>query len=93
MSKLLHVGLDVGSTTVKIVVLDENLNTLYTKVPVVTMMGCRDWDGNYFKYNDDTKYRQLLNYYSQASYNNVIDEANRIHSLFYLPEKKENESS
>ena len=57
------------------------------------MMGCRDWDGNYFKYNDDTKYRQLLNYYSQASYNNVIDEVNRIHSLFYLPEKKENESS
>lgn len=69
------------------------LNTLYTKVPVVTMMGCRDWDGNYFKYNDDTEYRQLLNYYSQASYNNVIDEVNRIHSLFYLPEKKENESS
>ena len=29
MSKLLHVGLDVGSTTVKIVVMDENLNTIY----------------------------------------------------------------
>ena len=29
MEKLLHVGLDVGSTTVKIVVLDENLNTIY----------------------------------------------------------------
>ena len=28
MSKLLHVGLDVGSTTVKIVVLDENLNII-----------------------------------------------------------------
>ena len=27
---VLHVGLDVGSTTVKIAVLDENLNTLYT---------------------------------------------------------------
>ena len=30
MSNLLHIGLDVGSTTVKIVVLDENKNTIYT---------------------------------------------------------------
>lgn len=30
MSKVLHVGLDVGSTTVKIAVMDEDLNILYT---------------------------------------------------------------
>ena len=30
MSNLLHVGLDVGSTTVKIVVMDENLNTIFS---------------------------------------------------------------
>ena len=30
MNTLLHVGLDVGSTTVKIAVMDENLNTIYT---------------------------------------------------------------
>ena len=30
MTKILHVGLDVGSTTVKIVVLDDNLQELYT---------------------------------------------------------------
>ena len=29
MENLLHVGLDVGSTTVKIVVLDSNLNIIY----------------------------------------------------------------
>lgn len=29
MEKLLHVGLDVGSTTVKIIVMDENKNTIY----------------------------------------------------------------
>ena len=28
--KILHVGLDVGSTTVKIVIMDNNLNTIYT---------------------------------------------------------------
>ena len=30
MNKILHVGLDVGSTTVKIVVMDEDLNIIYT---------------------------------------------------------------
>ena len=30
MIKTLHVGLDVGSTTIKIIVMDENLNTIYT---------------------------------------------------------------
>ena len=29
MTKILHVGLDVGSTTVKIVVMDQDLNTKY----------------------------------------------------------------
>ena len=30
MNNLLHVGLDVGSTTVKIVVMDHDLNTIYS---------------------------------------------------------------
>ena len=30
MNNILHVGLDVGSTTVKTAVMDENLNTIYT---------------------------------------------------------------
>ena len=29
MNQVLHVGLDVGSTTVKIIVMDSNLNTIY----------------------------------------------------------------
>ena len=40
MNKLLHVGLDVGSTTVKIVVMNHDLTTLYT---------------NYQRHNSDTK--------------------------------------
>ena len=40
MNKILHVGLDVGSTTVKIVVMDENLDTVCT---------------NYTRHNSDTK--------------------------------------
>ena len=30
MNELLHVGLDVGSTTVKIVVMNDNKNTIYS---------------------------------------------------------------
>ena len=40
MKKLLHVGLDVGSTTVKIVVMDEDLNII---------------DRNYKRHFSDTK--------------------------------------
>lgn len=29
-TKIVHIGLDVGSTTVKIAVIDEKLNTIYT---------------------------------------------------------------
>ena len=30
MKNILHVGLDVGSTTVKIIVMNDNLETIYT---------------------------------------------------------------
>ena len=30
MSKIVHIGMDVGSTTVKIAVMDENLKEIYT---------------------------------------------------------------
>ena len=32
MSELLHVGLDVGSTTVKIVVMNDKQETIYTTI-------------------------------------------------------------
>lgn len=60
------------------------LNTLYTEIPVITMMGCRDWNGNYFKVDEDNDYALHLNYYRQACYNSVIEEEKkRINSLFY----------
>ncbi len=65
------------------------LNTLYTKMPVITMMGCRDWDGNYFTVDQSTQYASLLNVYEQASYNNLIDYNNIVKQLFYITKKKE----
>ncbi len=32
MNKLLHIGLDVGSTTVKIAVMDDDLNEIYVDI-------------------------------------------------------------
>lgn len=60
------------------------LNTLYTKMPVITMMGIRDWDGNYYASNTSTPYDDLINIYEQACYNNVIDDKNRIQALFKI---------
>lgn len=65
------------------------LNTLYTKMPVITMIGCRDWDGNYFTVDQSTQYSSLLNIYEQASYNKLIDYNNTIKQLFYITKKKE----
>ena len=35
-NNILHVGLDVGSTTVKIIVMDSNLNTIYEITKIKT---------------------------------------------------------
>ena len=59
MSNLLHVGLDVGSTTVKIVVMDDKLNTIYE---------------NYQRHFSDTKntvckvLTEFLNNYKENTY-------------------------
>ncbi len=64
------------------------LNTLYTKMPVITMMGCKDWEENYFTVNQSTDYSSLLNIYQQAAYNNLIDSNQMIKQLFYLRKKE-----
>ena len=59
MNKILHVGLDVGSTTVKIAVMDEQLNTIYT---------------NYKRHFSDTKnticnmLEELISMYNDSSF-------------------------
>ena len=59
MSNLLHVGLDVGSTTVKIVVMDEDLNVIYS---------------NYQRHFSDTKntvchvLEELINQYQNCEF-------------------------
>lgn len=63
------------------------LNTLYTKMPVITMMGIKDWEGNYYTVHQDNPYAYDLNLYEQACYNNVIDDKKRIHALYKTQKK------
>ena len=58
------------------------LNTLYSKVPVVTALGCRDSEGNYFKVDDDHPYSDLLSIYDQASYNVIQEDEQRANTIF-----------
>ena len=65
------------------------LSTLYQKVPVITALGCRDWNNTYFKADEKNPYQEDLDLYNQASYNLLREEEKRSKTLFYL-RKKEN---
>lgn len=66
------------------------LNTLYTKVPVVTAMGCRDWNNQYFTVDDENaKYAEILNVYEDAAYNNLMEDTGKAKKLFYIRKKEE----
>ena len=58
------------------------LNSLYSKVPVVTALGCRDKDGHYFKIEDENRYSDILSVYRNAAYNLLREDDNRIDELF-----------
>lgn len=68
------------------------LNTLYTKVPVVSAMGCRDWNNHYFTVDDESaEYADLLNVYEDAAYNNLMEDTNKAKKLFYIRKKEEDQ--
>ena len=62
------------------------LETLYTKYPVITQLGCRNTEDQYMKYNEQ---EDLLPYASIA-YNNLMEDDKRKNNLFYLKKKKMN---
>ncbi len=64
----------------------EYLNTLYTKVPVITMMGCIDWNGIWFSVDEENEYEKELSLYHQLSYNMLVDIEHIKKELFYLEE-------
>ncbi len=62
------------------------LADLYTRLPVITAMGCRDAEGNFFQSDHATAQKDLVQDYRCVAYNNLADIQNRKDHLFYLDE-------
>ncbi len=72
-------------------VYNEYLASLYVQLPVITGMGCRDSEGNFFQVDQATRLKDLVQGYRKVAYNNLADSKNRQDALFYL--EKESEDS
>ncbi len=59
---------------------------LYTKLPVITAMGCRDAQGDFFQADETNPLAAEIAGYRNVAYNNLADLKNRANSLFYLDE-------
>ena len=60
------------------------LADLYTKLPVITAMGCRDAEGNFFQADQKNALWELVQDYRKVAYNNLADAEHRKNGLFYL---------
>ncbi|MCR5666066.1 MAG: LTA synthase family protein [Eubacterium sp.] len=59
---------------------------LYEEIPVIDSVGYITKDGEYYTYNDETEYTDLLNDYEKIQYNALFDDEGRVKSVFYLSE-------
>ena len=59
---------------------------VYTELPVITAMGCRDAEGNFFQADQAAAKKQLVQDYRCVAYNNLADAEHRRDALFYLKE-------
>lgn len=58
------------------------LNTIRQEIPVITGNGYIDSKGNYYTFEYDNEYSNMLNKYQLVQYNNVFDKKNRINDFF-----------
>ena len=63
------------------------LQTLYSQVPVISAYGCIDSQGKYFTINQTNPYQDILNFYDNLSYNNLIELERRKDDLFIIKPK------
>lgn len=59
------------------------LANLYTKLPVITALGCRDAEGNFFQADQSNPLESEISAYRRIQYNNLSDLDNRANALFY----------
>lgn len=58
------------------------LKDIQSELPVITGNGYIDNNGNYYTYDVDSKYSEILHNYQLVQYNNVFDSKNRISEFF-----------
>ena len=62
----------------------EFIRNIQEELPVITGNGYIDNEGNYYTYDVESKYSELLHKYQLVQYNNVFDSKNRINDFFEI---------
>lgn len=62
----------------------EFLRNIQSALPVITGNGYIDTSGNYYTFDEESKYSELLHDYKIIQYNNVFDSKNRVNELFEI---------
>ena len=60
----------------------EYLRDLKNEIPVITGNGYMDINGNYYTFESQNEYSNLLQDYKMIQYNNVFDYKNKVNSFF-----------
>lgn len=60
------------------------LRNMQTEIPVITGNGYIDNENNYYTFDTESKYSDIINKYELLQYNNVFDYKNRINSFFEI---------
>ena len=60
------------------------LKNMQTEIPVITGNGYIDNENNYYTFDSQSKYSDILDKYELLQYNNVFDYKNRINSFFEI---------
>lgn len=63
---------------------NQYLANLYEELPVITAMGCRDAEGNFFQADENNPLEREIADYRKIQYNNLADLTGRANSVFYL---------
>ena len=53
-------------------------------LPVIDTVGYIDANNNYYKWSDNSEYKQLLSEYEKIQYNNIFDYENKQNEIFFL---------
>lgn len=74
--------LDVAG--VKLTEYNKYLLKLSETLPVIDTVGYIDSNNNYYKWSDNSEYKQILSEYEKIQYNNIFDSEHKDNTIFFL---------